>query len=65
MEVENDVHKTRSDFIEHQKFVSAKAEELQIVTHAISECDDAIKKLKKDWSKPFRELYQTDELIDL
>ena len=65
MEGENDVHKTRSDFIEHQKFVSAKAEELQIVTQAISECDDAIKKLNKDWNKPFRELYQSDELIDL
>ena len=65
MEVESDVHKTRSDFIEHQEFVSAKAEELQIVTQAISECDDAIKKLKKDWNKPFRELYQSDELIEL
>ena len=48
MEVESDVHKTRSDFIEHQEFVSAKAEELQIVTKAISECDDAIMKLKKE-----------------
>ena len=61
-EVGDDVHKTRLDFTEHQKFVSAKAEELQIVTHALGECDDAIKKLKNDWDKPFRELYQSDEL---
>ena len=64
-EVEDDVHKTRLDFIEHQKFVSAKAEELQIVTHALSECDDAIKKLKNDWDRPYRELYQSEELREL
>ena len=64
-EVEDDVHKTRLDFIEHQKFVSAKAEELQIVTHALSECDDAIKKLKDGWDKPYRLLYQSEELKEL
>ena len=40
-----EVSKTRLTFHERQEFVSAKAEELRIVTQALAECDEAISKL--------------------
>ena len=45
-EVPEEVSQTRLDFHERQQFVSAKAEELNIVIQALAECDSAISKLK-------------------
>ena len=60
-----EVSKTRLTFHERQEFVSAKAEELRIVTQALAECDEAISKLKANWDKPYRELYRSNELDEL
>ena len=60
-----EVSKTRLTFHERQEFVSAKAEELRIVTKALAECDEAISKLKANWDKPYRELYRSNELDEL
>ena len=59
------VSQTRLDFHERQEFVSAKAEELMIVGKALAECDLAISELKANWTKPYRELYRSDELEEL
>ena len=59
------VSQTRLTFHERQEFVSAKAEELRIVTQALAECDEAISKLKANWDKPYRELYRSNELDEL
>ena len=45
-EVPEEVSQTRLDFHERQQFVSAKAQELNIVIQALAECDSAISKLK-------------------
>jgi len=64
-EVPEEVSQTRLDFHERQQFVSAKAEELNIVIQALAECDSAISKLKSEWTGPYRDLYRSDELEEL
>ena len=59
------VSQTRLTFHERQEFVSAKAEELNIVIQALAECDEAISKLKASWDKPYRELYRSNKLTEL
>jgi len=64
-EVPEEVSQTRLDFHERQQFVSAKAEELNIVIQALAECDSAISKLKSEWTGPYRDLYRSNELEEL